>query len=120
MVGTVALLGPLMVTLWVFSVADVVVTPRRDVRRLPRWGWLVLTSALPVVGPVAWLLMGRPSRRSRRVSARAVGAFTDYDMRELSTTTALSAQEEFRRHCRDRAQEQRRRYAQQQAAREGF
>ena len=111
MLGTLALLGPLAVSLWVFSVADVLATPRTGARRLSKRRWLALTAMLPVVGSVAWIVGGRPSVRPRRGRV-----FADYDIREL--TDAMSAQDQraLRRRCRARAQEQRRRHAEQQRA----
>jgi Phospholipase_D-nuclease N-terminal len=30
------------------------------VRTLPRWLWALLIAGIPVLGPVAWLVLGRP------------------------------------------------------------
>jgi hypothetical protein len=118
MLGSVALFGPVVVALWVFSVADVLATPRARVRRLPKRRWLVLTSFLPLVGSVAWLLAGRPVSGSRRTSGRRhCAAFTDDDIRALMIAMSPPEDpEDFRRRCGERAQEQRRRYADQQRA----
>jgi hypothetical protein len=119
MLGTVAVFGPLVVALWVFSVADVLATPRGHARRLSKRRWLVLTSFLPLAGFVAWVVAGRPSTRSRRRSTWHGQTITDSDIRELITASAPHETEDFRRRCRERAQEQRSRYAaQQQTARE--
>jgi hypothetical protein len=119
MLGSVAVFGPLVVALWVFSVADVLATPRRDVRRLSKRRWLALTTLLPLAGSVAWVVAGRPSKRSRRTSTwpGQTVTITDSDIRALMTATGPFDTEDFRRRCRERAQEQRRRYA-EQAARE--
>ena len=120
MVGALALFGPLVVALWVFSFADAVATPRARVRRLSKRRWLVLTSLVPVVGSVAWIVAGRPSVPARRSSVRPGRGrvFADYDIRELTDALSTQDKKELRRRCRERAQEQRRRYAERQAARE--
>ena len=52
----------LLVALTVFAVVDAVLTPREQ---LPGKGWWLLAIVLlPVVGPVAWLAVGRRSRRA--------------------------------------------------------
>jgi len=113
MVGTLALFGPLVVALWVFSLADVLATPPARVRRLSKRHWLALTAVVPFAGSVAWIVAGRPSVPSPRPPVRPGSGrvFADYDIREL--TDAMSAQDrrEIRRRCRERAQEQRRRHA---------
>lgn len=30
------------------------------IRNLPKWGWIVLIIVVPIVGPIAWLVAGRP------------------------------------------------------------
>jgi hypothetical protein len=106
-----------VVALWVFSVADVLATPRSRVRRLPKRCWLVLTSFLPLLGSVAWILAGRPASGSRRASGRRHrAAFTDDDIRALMIAMGPEDPEDFRRRCGERAQEQRRRYADRQRA----
>jgi len=51
----------LLVALTVFAVVDAVLTPREQ---LPNKGWWVLgIMLLPIIGPVAWLTVGRRARR---------------------------------------------------------
>jgi len=121
MLGSVAVLGPLVVALWVFSVGDVLCTPRARVRRLSRRRWLLLTTLVPLIGSVAWVVAGRPAPGRRRGYGRDGQAtvIDDADIRAFMTTTSPEDLEAFRRRCRERAQDQRRRYAEQlRAARE--
>lgn len=46
----------------VFCVVDCVQTPRSALRNLSRGAWLALILLVPVLGGVAWLVAGRPSR----------------------------------------------------------
>ena len=118
MLGSVAVFGPLVVALWVFSVGDVVSTPRTRVRRLSKRRWLLLTSLLPIIGSVAWIVAGRPApgpvRRSGR--NRRATVIDDADLRAFMTAMSPVDIEAFRYRCRERAQEQRLRYAEQQRA----
>ena len=46
--------------LLIFCVIDCAQTPDVEIRNLPKWAWLVLIIAIPLVGGVAWLWAGRP------------------------------------------------------------
>ena len=46
--------------LTVYCTVDVIQTPERAVRTLPKIVWLVVVLLLAVVGPLAWLVAGRP------------------------------------------------------------
>jgi len=52
---------PLLIA--IYAVVDLVQTPDDDVQGLPKLVWLLLIVLVWVVGPVAWLLVGRRSRR---------------------------------------------------------
>jgi hypothetical protein len=52
---------PLLIA--IYAVVDLVQTPDDDVQGLPKLVWLLLIVLVFVVGPVAWLLVGRRSRR---------------------------------------------------------
>lgn len=118
MLGSVAVLGPLVVALWVFSVGDVLAAPRGSEHRRWRRRWLLLTSLVPLVGSVAWIVSGRPAARSGRGYGRdrQDTVITDDDIRELLTTIGPEDPDAFRRRCRERVQEQRIRYAAQRRA----
>jgi hypothetical protein len=61
------------VVLAIYCLVQVAQSRTGRVRRLPRWAWAVLIVLVPVLGPVAWLVLGRPqgprragpTRRSR-------------------------------------------------------
>ena len=51
--------------LMIYCVVEVAQAPRFAVRRMPRWLWAVAIICVPLVGSVAWLLLGRPTAESR-------------------------------------------------------
>jgi hypothetical protein len=53
-----ALIAVVAVALAVYSLFDVIATPRQDVRVLPKALWIVTVLIIPIVGPLAWLLLG--------------------------------------------------------------
>lgn len=51
----------LLVALTVFAIVDAVLTPREQ---MPKKGlWVLAIVLLPVIGPIAWLTVGRRARR---------------------------------------------------------
>ena len=43
-----------------YAVIDCIQTDENDIRGLPRIGWIALIVLIAVVGPIAWLIAGRP------------------------------------------------------------
>jgi len=105
-------LGPVVLVLWIFCVFDVITSREDEVRHLPKWGWLVLVLLFPLVGSVVWLGAGRPRRTAGRgrTFERQAPAFPEYDRPGRAAAVDAAADEEFLRRCRERAEEQRRRY----------
>ena len=110
------LLGPLVLVLWIFCVVDVITTRDGDARHLPKWGWLILVLLFPLVGSVAWLVAGRPRKRTRRTRPyeRPAPHYPEYDRPGRAASPNPESDEEFLRRCRERAEEQRRRHAERQ------
>jgi hypothetical protein len=52
--------------LLVFCLIDCIQTDESDVRNLGKVWWILLILFIPVIGPVAWLVAGRPLRGERR------------------------------------------------------
>ncbi len=46
----------------VVVLVDIVFTDGRTVRGVPKPVWALLSMALPLVGPIAWLALGRPQK----------------------------------------------------------
>jgi hypothetical protein len=63
----------MLLAVWVYAFVDCLGTPEERIRNLPKTAWVVviLCFGAVLVGPVAWLIAGRPRRRAwRRRSAR--------------------------------------------------
>ncbi|MPZ93912.1 MAG: hypothetical protein GEU96_03155 [Propionibacteriales bacterium] len=56
-----ALLVVVPVVLAIYCLIQVL-QARHGVRGLPRWAWAVLIIMVPLVGAIAWLVLGRPQR----------------------------------------------------------
>ena len=50
----------LIVGLTLYTLLDAVRTPAHEARTLPKWLWVLVTLLFPVVGPLMWLILGRP------------------------------------------------------------
>ena len=50
----------LIVGLTLYTLLDTVRTPAHEARTLPKWLWVLVTLLFPVVGPLMWLILGRP------------------------------------------------------------
>ena len=64
--GGMGLAGIVLVGLWVFAIFDVISTPDGATRNLPKMVWLLIVFALPDIGAIAWLLLGRPTTKAYR------------------------------------------------------
>lgn len=72
---------PLAITVYAFF--DAVLSPRAEVRTLPKWLWILLIILLWIGGAVLWFVLGRPrsgapGNRSPR-TARTMGPDDDPD-----------------------------------------
>jgi len=103
--------------LLVYCVLNVITTPEAQVRNLPKLLWLVLVIALPLVGGVAWLVAGRPQYAGGRAGGLPykgnTGQFPEYDRPGRAVASNPDDDEAFLRGLRERAEEQRRRAADQ-------
>lgn len=51
--------------LWIFCVFDVITSDEVVMRNLPKMGWLFVVIIAPMVGSIAWLVLGRPQATPR-------------------------------------------------------
>jgi len=107
-------LGLVMLVLWVFCVADCIISDEARVRSLPKLLWLLIVLVLPDVGSVLWLALGRPkwATRSRPYKGNT-GVPTKYDRPGRAVATHPDDDAAFMSHLRDRAEQQRRSAEQQ-------
>jgi hypothetical protein len=54
--------------LWVYCVFDVIRTPEGTTQNLPKMIWLLVVIFVPPIGPIAWLLLGRPANAGFQLS----------------------------------------------------
>lgn len=56
----------LILALWIYAFVDCLNTPENEVRGLPKiaWVFVILLFGEVLVGPVAWLVAGRPKRQA--------------------------------------------------------
>jgi hypothetical protein len=94
-----ALFGLVTVGLIVPCLIDVAVTPDDEVRLLAKQWWVLALVFLSVLGAVAWLVAGRPRRRS----------WTHWS--HLADNTYFSPQDAIRRHPAGRAMDGDREFA---------
>ncbi len=52
----------IVVTAWIWGILDCLQTPERQVRGLPKLGWLITIALLSWLGALAWWRFGRPRR----------------------------------------------------------
>ena len=104
--------------LWLYCLVDAITSSEGDVRNLPKLGWIFLVLLFPFVGSVAWLVAGRPQRDRPRAHERPATGFPEYDRPGRFAATSSESDEEFLRRCRERAEEQRRRYRDQREQQE--
>ncbi|MET0468516.1 MAG: PLDc N-terminal domain-containing protein [Aeromicrobium sp.] len=114
--------GSLVVlALWVFCLVDVITSDEHACRNLPKTMWLILVILLPLVGSVAWLMAGRPATtgpdlpyKGNTSASVAASKFPEYDRPGRHIPADPESDEEFLRRLRERAEEQRRAYREQQ------
>jgi hypothetical protein len=111
--------GLLLLALWVFCLIDVIVTDEYRVRNLPKALWVLIVILLPAVGSIAWLVAGHPWESQVSAPPTRLGReFPEYDRPGRHVAVNPEDDEAFLRQVRERADDQRRRAAQDRQARE--
>ncbi len=101
----------LVFVLAIFCLVEAISARDDQVRNLPKWAWILLVLFFPFLGSIAWLVAGRPSRAPQQTWAPP--GFPEYDRPGRAAATNPEDDAEFLRKVRERAEEQRRRYAEQ-------
>ena len=52
----------LAIAVTLYSLFDCARTPQEQVRKLPKWAWIVLIIIFELLGSLLWLFVGRPKR----------------------------------------------------------
>ncbi|MGK5641316.1 PLD nuclease N-terminal domain-containing protein [Streptomyces sp. URMC 126] len=66
----------LVLALWIYAFIDCLNTPEEEVRKLPKTAWviIILLFGEVLLGPVAWLAVGRPRASAGPGGRRGGGA----------------------------------------------
>jgi len=64
--------GLVILALWVYCIFDVISTEQSRIQNLPKFIWLLIVVVIPPIGPIAWLLLGRPRGASFKVGSGEV------------------------------------------------
>ena len=111
----------IVLALWVFCLIDVITTEEYTCRNLSKGMWLVLVILLPLIGSIAWLVGGRPlggaadlPYKGNTSTSVAATRFPEYDRPGRHVPADPEADEAFLRQLRERAEQQRRAYREEQ------
>lgn len=110
------LLGVVVFCVSVYTLVQVATTPGAVMRSLPKVAWVIIVLLFPLLGSAAWWVLGRPEGKRPRPAAaseRSAPSFPEYDRPGRAAATEPEKDEEFLRQVRARAEEQRRRYAEE-------
>lgn len=95
----------LIVGLTLYTLLDAVRTPAHEARTLPKWLWVLVTLLFPVVGPIMWLILGRPKAQP------AAGTRPGFGQRRSALAPSVSSpddDEEYLRWLKAKAERERR------------
>jgi hypothetical protein len=113
------LFSAVVFAVWVYTLAEVVMTPEGAVRNLPKVGWFVVVLLFPLLGSAAWFVLGRPEG-ARRLGAyeRSAPAYPEYDRPGRAAAADPEKDAEFLAQVRARAEAQRQKHAEDRKRRE--
>lgn len=103
-----AVFALLALSLSIGTLIDVVRRADWQVKTLRRRAWILMVAALPVVGPILWLTVGRPWHPMPLPAQRMHPAmYFALERERAAAELAVEAEADFRRRCRERVAEQR-------------
>lgn len=99
----------LVIGLSLYALLDALRTHQDQMRTFPKWLWIIAVIFFPVVGPVLWLLLGRP-RAVRAPGPQRSGGFMGGSRRGTPppATSSPDDDEEYLRWIKTKADRQRR------------
>ena len=98
----------LVVGLTLYTLLDALRTHQDQMRTFPKWLWIIAVIFFPVVGPLLWLLLGRP-RAVRAPKTQQGGGFTGSRRgTPPPTTSSPDDDEEYLRWLKAKAERERR------------
>jgi hypothetical protein len=104
-------LGVVSFALTVYCLIECIGTPEGAIRNLPKVAWVFIILLFPIVGPVAWLAVGRPDTGPPLTRSQgAAPNFPEYHRPGRMAPADETKDEEFLRSVRERAERQRKAY----------
>ncbi|TRY19995.1 PLDc_N domain-containing protein [Tessaracoccus rhinocerotis] len=76
---TRVLIVVVIVALTIYCIVELAQSHTYRVRKMPKWLWAFTVICLPVIGPLAWLMWGRPTGEDPRRLPRDQGPDGDED-----------------------------------------
>lgn len=99
--------------LFVYAFLDVLRTPAEQCRELPKVLWLMLCF-VPIIGPIAWLVLGRPQGPARSLPYKGnTGIPPEYDRPGRATAANPDDDAIFLAQLKERAEQQRKKAVEQ-------
>ena len=99
---------------WVYTVLEVITTDEARMRNLPKMTWLLLVVLLLEIGALAWWVAGRPQGQARSLPYKGnTGIPPEYDRPGRATAYSPDDDAAFLAQLRERAEEQRKKAAEQ-------
>lgn len=96
----------LIVGLTLYTLLDAIRTPAHEARTLPKWLWVLVTLLFPVVGPIMWLILGRPKAQPAAGAPRP--GFGQRRSTPASSVSSPDDDEEYLRWLKAKAERERR------------
>ena len=112
-------MSPIVLLVLIVTLIDVAKADEALVRGLPKTLWLLLVIFVPIAGAFAWFIAGRPDTVNWNRPNRNRSAFPEYDRPGRQILAHSEADDEFLKRCRERAEQQRRAYREQQRRGDG-
>ena len=60
----------LAIVLNIYAFIECAVTPQENVRRFPKWAWLLIILFFQLLGAIAWFIAGRPRKPGQNRGGR--------------------------------------------------
>ena len=96
----------LIVGLTLYTFLDAVRTPAHEARTLPKWLWILVTLFFPMVGPIMWLILGRPKAQPAAGAPRP--SFSQRRNTPVPPVSSPDDDEEYLRWLKAKAERQKR------------
>ncbi|GAA2838794.1 PLD nuclease N-terminal domain-containing protein [Kitasatospora paracochleata] len=88
-----------LLALWVWAFIDCLTTPEDEIRHLPKVVWIIVVLFFPLVGSIAWLVVGRDRTSARRRGvpwpAGPTAGFPEYERPQARRVVAPDDDPEF-------------------------